>query len=225
MLSTHLAQGQIGNLMTFDNRLMHYGIRVGFTSSKFDLGFSKADSIRAVARGTNSYYTAGFHIAVIGDMRLTDFFNLRLMPGITLVDRKIGYRWDSLYLSSHRLIEQSRGVESVYGDVPIEIKFRAWRWNNFRPYVTGGGSWSFDFASLKKNKNNTQESIVKLNPSEWRYTVGFGVDVFLRYVKFAIEIKAAFGINDLQTPGDEIYDHVVDGMRSRSLMFSFTFEG
>lgn len=219
------AKAQFGNLMSFDSRLMHYGIRVGYTQSKFDITPTNTDSIRQALLTANSYHTAGFHIAVICDMRLTNFFNLRLMPGITLVDRKIDYSWNSTYLATHPLAEMSRTVESVYGDIPLEIKFRAWRWNDLRPYVTAGGSYSFDFSSLRKNKNNNQESIIRLNPNEWRYTIGVGVDVFLHYVKFAIELKTAIGLTNLQTDGNEIYDHAVDHMRSRTFMLSFTFEG
>lgn len=223
--TVHTAWGQLGNLMSFDDKLLHYGIQVGLTRSKFDLTFTRNDDIRAAVQGTASYYTAGFHLAVVGDMRLGRYFNLRALPGIILIDRDIFYNWEPAYQSSHPLLEHHRTVESVYGTLPMEIKFRAWRWQNFRPYLTAGGSYNFDFSSLRKNKNNTEESIIRLNATEWRYSVGVGVDFFLRYVKFAIEMKMAFGINDLQILDDELYTHAIDGIHSRMLMLGFTFEG
>lgn len=219
------AQTQAGNLMSFDDKLLHYGIRVGISRSKFDIDLNTDDGIRQVVQGNASYYTAGFHIAVVGDLRMGRYFNLRLIPGITLIDRDINYNWEPSYLATHPLIENSRTVESVYGDLPLELKFRAWRWGNFRPYVTGGVSYSFDFASLRKNKNNNEESIIRLNASEFRYTFGVGSDFFLRYVKFAIELKMAIGINDLQVRDDELYTTSIDALRSRTVMLSFTFEG
>ena len=216
---------QVGNLGQFDRRLLHYGIQVGLVESKFDIAFSEDDELRQTLQGVNSYYTPGFHIAVIGDMRLNDYLNLRLLPGVTIVSRDIAYSWERGYLDAHRLAETERLAESVYGDIPLELKFRAQRWNDFRPYLTGGISYGFDFASLRRNRNRNNESIVRLQPSDLRYTMGIGFDFFLRYVKFAIELKMNFGLLDLRVPDDDIYIRSMDVMHSRTFMLSFTFEG
>lgn len=217
--------GNLGNLMSFDDKPLHYGIQVGLTRSKFDLEFVHDDALRTAVLGTASYYSEGFHISVVGDLRLGRYFNLRSLPGIILIDRDIYYHWAPSYQETHPLLEQHRTVESVYGHLPLELKLRAWRWYNFRPYLTCGGSYSFDFASLRKNKNNNDEAIIRLNADEWRYSVGAGVDFFLRYVKFAIELKMSFGVNDLLILDEEIYTQTLGSMRSRTLMISFTFEG
>ena len=216
---------QIGNLLSFDDKLIHFGIQIGYTQSKFDLIYTEDDDVRSVLQGATSYYNAGFHIAVIGDLRINRYLNLRFLPGLTLITRKMDYAWEPVYFEQHPLLEPSRTVESVYGDLPLEIKFRAWRWNNFRPYVTAGGCYGFDFASLRKNKNNTEESIIRLNSSDLRYTIGVGVDVFLHYIKFAIEMKMSFGLLDLEVPDNELYTQSVNGMKSRTFMLGFTFEG
>ena len=219
------AQNYTGNLGMFDRRTLHYGIQVGYTLSKFDLAYSENDTLRQTLQGVTSYYAPGFHIAVIGDLRLGNWFNLRLLPGVTLVTRTIGYSWENGYMATHRLAERSRNVESVYGDIPIEFKFRSVRWLNFRPYLTAGASYGFDFASLRKNRNQTNQSIVRLQPHDVRYTMGVGFDVFLRYVKFAIEFKMAFGLFDLKVEDPDIYIRSFDNLKSRTFMLSFTFEG
>lgn len=216
---------QVGNLGKFDSRLIHFGIQVGYTHSKFDLEYTHDDALREILQGTTSYYAPGFHIAAIGDLRLNDRFNLRILPGVTLITRDVAYSWESSYLASHRLAELSRKVESVYGDFPVEIKFRAMRWGNFRPYLTGGISYGFDFASLRKNRNRTDESIIRLEPSDLRYSMGLGFDVFLRYVKFAIDLKMTFGIIDLRVEDPDIYIQAFEHLHSRTFMLSFTFEG
>ena len=219
-------QGQTGNLGQFDRRLLHYGIQVGYTQSKFDLFYSEDAVLRETLQGTTSYYAPGFHIAVIGDMRLNDWFNLRLLPGVTLVTREISYSWEQDYLAAHRAVtELGRNVESVYGDLPIELKFRSVRYGDFRPYLTAGASYGFDFASLRKNRNQTNQSIIRLQPSDLRYTMGVGFDVFLRYVKFAIELKMNFGLLDLKVEDPDIYIRSFDYLRTRTFMLSFTFEG
>lgn len=220
------AQDRPGHLNDFDNKKIHFGIQVGYTQSKFDLQFSEQDSIRQNILGTTSYYSPGFHINIIvPDLRLNDYFNLRLLPGITIISRDMSFAWSEAYTSTHWKYDTRRTVESVYGEIPIEIKFRAKRYTNFRPYLTAGGSWAFDFASLRKNENNNDESIIRLNPIDLRYSAGVGLDFFLRYVKFAIELKMAFGLIDLRVEDDDLYTQSTTELFSRTFMLSFTFEG
>ena len=219
------AQVRASNLGSFDNRLIHFGIQVGYTQSKFDLRYSENDTLRQTIMGVTSYYSPGFHINIIGDFRLGDNFNLRLLPGITLISRDMAYSWSSDYTSTHWKYDLNRTVESVYGEIPVEVKFRANRYMNFRPYLTAGTSLGFDFASLMKNQNNNDESIIRLNVIDLRYTAGVGFDVFLRYVKFAIEFKMAFGLVNLKVNDDDYYTQSSDYLHSRTFMLSFTFEG
>ena len=219
------AQGQVANLGSFDRSLLHYGIQVGYTQSKFDLRFADDAQMRQLLQGVTSYYEKGFHIAVIGDMRLGPWFNLRALPGVTLVTRNITYSWEAGYRAVNHILEPQRAVESVYGDLPIELKFRSVRYGDFRPYVTAGASYGFDFASLRKNRNQTNQSIVRLQPSDLRYSMGLGFDVFLRYVKFAIELKMNFGLLNLKVDDPDIYISSFDYLRTRTFMLSFTFEG
>ena len=209
-------QTRAAHLGSFDNRKLHWGIQVGYTQSKFDLHFSENDTLRQNIQGVTSYYCPGFHINVIGD--------LRLLPGVTLISRDMSYDWSEAYTSTHWKYDLRRTVESVYAEVPLELKFRAKRYTDFRPYLIVGGSWGFDVASLFKNKNNNDESIIRLNPIDLRYTAGVGFDFFLRYVKFAIEFKMAFGVIDLKVQDDDYYTLSTDDLHSRTFMLSFTFE-
>ncbi|MBP5542204.1 MAG: PorT family protein [Bacteroidales bacterium] len=225
LVSTAHAQTRAANLGMFDNQRFHFGIQVGYTHSKFDLMYSEDETLRQNIQGTTSYYSPGFHINIIGDARMGDYLNFRLLPGVTLISRDIAYAWSSAYRETHWKYDEQRTVESVYGEIPAEFKFRSVRYANFRPYLTAGGSFGFDFASLRKNKNNNDESIVRLNPVDLRYTMGVGIDFFLRYVKFAIEMKMSFGIPDLRVVDDDLYTQSVVYLRSRTFMLSFTFEG
>lgn len=223
---TAQAQTRASHLGAFDNSKLHFGIQVGYTQSKFDLHYSLDDTLRQTIQGVTSYYSPGFHINVIAcDLRLNDYFNLRLLPGITLISRDMEYDWSQAYTSTHWKYDHRRTVESVYGEIPVEVKFRAKRYIDFRPYLTAGASWGFDFASLRKNKNNNDESIIRLNAIDLRYTAGVGFDFFLRYVKFAIELKAAFGLINLKVTDDDYYTQSTDDLISRTFMVSFTFEG
>lgn len=216
---------QAYNLINFDQDKYHYGIQVGYTQSKFDIGYTEDPTIRQDLQGVTAYYNPGFHISIIGDMALNKYVSLRALPGVTLITRNMTYAWSPAYEIEHPIVDHKRTVESVYGDIPIEFKFKALRWHDFRPYITTGGSYGFDFASLRKNKNNNNESIIRLQANDLRYSAGVGFDFFLKYVKFAIELKMSFGVLDLKVPDDDLYSLAVDYMKSRTFTLSFTFEG
>ena len=216
---------QVNYLASFDKKKIHYGIQLGYTQSKFEDAYTQDDDVRESLQGTSSYYTPGFHLAVIADFRLGNYFNFRLLPGLTLINRTFNYNWTDAYVAIHHGADAKRSVESVYGELPFDFKFRAFRYHNFRPYLTAGGSYGFDFASMRNNKNNNDQSIVRLNTSDLRYTVGLGFDFYLRYVKFAIELKMSFGITDLKIEDDDLYTRSVDFINTRTFMLGFTFEG
>ena len=220
------AESQVNNLASFDKKKIHFGIQLGYTQSKFEDAYTQDDEVRQSLQGTGSYYTPGFHLAVLSpDIRLGNYFNFRIWPGLTLINRTFNYNWTQQYIEEHHGADAKRSVESVYGEIGMDFKFRAFRYGNFRPYLTAGGSYGFDFASMRNNKNNNDQSIVRLNTSDLRYTMGLGFDFYLRYVKFAIELKMSFGIADLKVPDDDLYTQSVDFINTRTFMLGFTFEG
>ena len=225
LIAGGVVRSQVVNLSNFDRNLLHYGIQIGYSQSKFTIDYTEDADVREVMQGVTSYYNPGFHLAVIGDLKVTPYVNLRMAPGLTLINRSINYYWERGYSNAHKNLDMWRSVESVYGEIPVDLKFRSMRWHNYRPYLTTGISYGFDFASLRNNKNNDDQSIVRLNTSDFRYTAGVGFDFYLRYVKFAIEIKMSFGMPNLAIPDDDYYSRAINGMTSRTVMVGFTFEG
>ena len=225
LIAGGVVRSQVVNLSNFDRNLLHYGIQIGYSQSKFTIDYTEDADVREVMQGVTSYYNPGFHLAVIGDLKVTPYVNLRMAPGLTLLNRSINYYWERGYSNAHKNLDMWRSVESVYGEIPVDLKFRSMRWHNYRPYLTTGISYGFDFASLRNNKNNDDQSIVRLNTSDFRYTAGVGFDFYLRYVKFAIEIKMSFGMPNLAIPDDDYYSRAINGMTSRTVMVGFTFEG
>lgn len=225
LISVSYSYAQVNYLAGFDKKKVHYGIQLGYTQSKFEDAYTLDDDVRQYLQGTSSYYMPGFHLAVITDFRLGNYFNFRLLPGLTLINRTFNYNWTADYLAAHHGADVKRSVESVYGEIPFDFKFRAFRYRNFRPYLTAGGSYGFDFASMRNNKNNNDQSIIRLNTSDLRYTAGIGFDFYMRYVKFAIELKMSFGISDLKIEDDDLYTRSIDFINTRTFMLGFTFEG
>lgn len=222
---TTALSAQIQNLSNFDKNRIHYGIAVGYIQSKFTVKYTTDSDIRENVQGVTSYYIPGFHLTILGDLRINDYLNLRFTPGIAFMDRDLNYAFSEAYLATSHLLDERRTAESVYGDLPIELKMRAMRWRNFRPYLITGAKMGFDFASLKNNKNKNDESIIRLAPVDVSYTAGVGFDFYFTYFKFAIELKMGFGLLELKVPDDTYYTQSIESIKSRTFTLSITVEG
>ncbi len=222
---TTVLPAQIQNLLNIDRNIMHYGISVGYMQSKFTVRYTTDEGVRENIQGVRSYYIPGFHLTIVGDLRVNEYVNLRFLPGISFVDRDLNYALSEDFLATSHLLDKRRTVESVYGDLPLDIKIRSVRWRNFRPYVITGLRYGFDFASLKKNKNKTDESIIRLSPGDLSYTAGVGFDFYFPYFKFAIELKMGFGLTELKVPDDTYYTQSIESIKSRTFTLSITVEG
>lgn len=131
-------------------------------------------------------FSPGFCVNGLFDLRLNNYFNLRVTPGMYFGNRVV------------HMIDTSGGntekqnVKSTFVVLPVDLKFSAMRYRNVRPYVTGGVMPVFD---VTKKRNE----ILKLNSTDIYLTVGFGCDFYLPYFKLNPEIKFCFGMTDVLT--------------------------
>jgi hypothetical protein len=234
---------KVRNDPTHDDKLLHFGFSLGINTMDFH--------IRQSQTGVDSFIVAdiahlqpGFHVHAISNLRLAESFDLRFTPGISFGgERQIQY---SEFRVANRLIDSADIpviVESNFLEFPLIIKYKSKRLNNFRPYLIGGFNTRVDLAATKKTwgRSKKENNLVLVNPLDFYYELGFGMDFYLQYFKFAIELKYSVGITDvLRTrirksgadgtyyvtppPEDAIFTDVIDRMNSRMFMISFHFE-
>ena len=169
------AHAQIQNNGTWDNHKLHYGIHLGLTDNQFELypdhGGLIASQDGLSSMDDRSYHARGFRLAVIGEARLGRCFSLRVMPGVSLF--------------------RALKLESVRGELPVDVKFHPYRWGKVESYITSGLGYGYDFASLRDDSHN---KIKPLNAHDLRYTCGLGLDWYTRLVRVGFELKAGFGL-------------------------------
>lgn len=222
-LTSKFAFGQIPLLANFDDKEIHFGFIVGYNQMLFDLKMKENIALRDTVLSTNSFYSPGFHVGIVSDLRLNNYLNLRFNPGLSFTERSIEYRVvHEEFPEIGKLI--TKKAESVYMDVPLELKIRSHRWRNFRPYIIVGGKYTFDWASLKNVKPEEEEEFLRLAPHDVLVTGGFGFDFYLQYFKFAIELKMSFGMLDLFVADKTYLTRSVDKITSRVFNLTFTFE-
>ena len=185
LLSLHFvpAHAQEG----FSNKKVLYGLHWGFTENWVDLYYSDIEGFaHPLDQGNHSFFAPGTRLNVMYDVRLGNYFRLRVMPGVSLTGRN----WEPSGLSIPTSSTTDYKVISVCGELPVDVKFYPFRWDQL--YLTSGLSYSFDFTSL--NKDLDEGTIQRLNAHDLRYICGVGYEFDTRYVRLGIELKATFGL-------------------------------
>lgn len=163
----------------------------------------------------------GFNLGIVTDLHLGDAFDLRFVPALVFGQRDFEYK---VLLSNNVIESQKRVVESTFLDFPLSFKYKSERVNNGRAFILGGGKVAFDMASLKDvNKSNTK--VIRLNPWDLSYHVGFGIDLYFQYFKFTPQITLNYGINNLLIQDGTVYTKLIDSVTSKCFVLSLCFEG
>ncbi len=167
-----------------DMRRFHLGFSVGmntFGMSFHHNGFVTEDGQTWFM--SQPSYSPGFCVNGLAELRLNNYFSLRVSPGLWFGNRVINY------YDTTNDVSEKQDLKSAYLVLPVEVKFASQRMRNLRPYVIAGAIPAVDVA--KKSSD-----IIKTKGQEFMLSVGFGCDIYLPYFKLIPEIKFCFGLTD-----------------------------
>ena len=218
------------NLPAFDLKRLHFGFTVGFNA--MDLGFIRNYQAEDFIYADVSHIMPGFQVTIVSDLRLNNNWNLRFLPGISFGSREI-YYYDFDYETGPGDPVQLIGANNPVAlgpsflEFPLLFKYRAHRVNNYRPYLVGGLSFRYDM-SAKKEYDGESNDFLRFKPADFYLEFGFGVDTYLKYFKFAPELKLAVGLrNIIENEGRPPYEQFalsIDRAMSYIVMLNFHFE-
>jgi hypothetical protein len=217
----HAQRLVVENLETFQFRPYYFGFVLGFNSMDFVVHPEKVvysnDSLYTV----NSYPEYGFQIGILANKRIKNHLHLRLSTVLAFGERIIDYR----ILHADSFLVDNKKIESTFIEFPLSFKYSSRRYNNFSAYILGGTKYGVDLASQAGKKEQTEDLIIKLKPHDLSLELGVGFDFYLPYFKFGIELKRAFGVNDLLIRENNIFTEDIKRLNSKIWQLSFTFEG
>ena len=176
---------KVQNLPYADNRRWHLGFSIGAYAS--DLSFTHNGYITPEGeewRIDQPNYQPGFCVNGLFDLRLNNYFSVRLSPGMYFGSRDITMK------EINTDARERQNIKSTFVVLPVDIKFSGMRYRNSRPYVTAGVMPAFDVAKKRSD-------ILQLKTSDIYLSVGFGCDFYLPYFKLNPEIKFCFGLSDM----------------------------
>ncbi|NCA74993.1 MAG: PorT family protein [Alphaproteobacteria bacterium] len=235
------------NMPNYDQELFHFGFVLGVNQSFVTIRpianlnsytFTRSympedilptpDSARVLSVSARSI--PGFVISILANMRMGDHFDLRFLPSLAFGDRTLEYNIKTFTAipggTDSALFTKTKKVPSTYISFPLEIRYKAFRYNNFRPYLLVGAQYSLDLASnaKKREAKNRDEKIVKFNASDFYAEAGVGFDFYNEWFKFGVELKMMYGFLDVLKHENNIYTESIEKLNSKIFQLSLTFE-
>ncbi len=211
---------KVQNRPYIDQRIWHYGFLVAIHTQDYKIVNSgKVTDDGEVWFADVPEYSPGFSVGVLGELYLHKYASLRFIPTLAFGDKSVVFREQE---SGERT---TQNIKSTYLSIPVDLKFSAERFNNYRPYVVMGVNPTVDL-TVKK----ARQLLVK--PFDCMVELGFGCDIYLPFFKLIPELKFGFGLFDmLKKNRDDLndlslmkYTEAVNQINSRSISLTFYFE-
>ena len=205
------------NYLNFANKRYYFGITLGYNSSQYAVARSKNfilnDSIRSLYSPSN----AGFNLGMIANYKLNNYFDIRVVPTLSFASRSVMFE----RVTGN---ETRKNVESVFVELPVQVRFKSALYHDFRLFVLSGVKYSYDVSSRSRTRNGATQ--LKVSPSDYQIEVGAGAQFYFPFFIFSPEVKYSQGVSNLLIYNNQlIYSNVIDRLFSRTLTVSLHFEG
>lgn len=222
------------NLANFDTRPYHFGFMLSGNRSHFH--FAMSDSASADFRGVYNKPLPSFNMHLMGSYTLSKHWRVRFEPGLSFQDRQLNFlfneptavvdpfTYDTTYTYSMK--ETEKMTEAVYLDIPVMFKWRTERVNNVAAYTLVGFKYTRDFQSQEDVNQQLQSgNALRLKSGNVCADVGAGLDFFLPYFKFAVQLKTEHGLRNVLIRDGGTFSSPLEFLKTRSVVLSFCFEG
>ena len=128
---------KVQNRPYIDLRAWHYGFLFGLHVQ--DLELVHNGHVNVLDDGTEEAwfaevpsYSPGFNVGVLGEARFTNELSLRIIPTMYFGDKTVEF------FEQNKGLGTQQTIKSTYFTVPVDVKWSAPRFNNYRPYVVAG---------------------------------------------------------------------------------------
>jgi hypothetical protein len=216
----HEAQGffskeKVRNKPNFDKKQFSWGYYLG--TNVYDFNFDYLDRIDEVIVEKG----IGFNVGLIGNMRINDYIDLRLEPGVIFTTRNLTFP------NFEEEKDAFREVKSAYVHIPLLVKFSTKRLNNFKPFIVAGGALATNLSSNEGNPDDNSAGEFRMETNMQFLEVGFGIDFYLEYFKFSPSIRGVFALKDeliRDNDPSSAWTSNIDQMKTRGVFINFTFQ-
>jgi hypothetical protein len=202
------------NLPNYDSKAMHYGFYLAGNTSRFSIVHSSyyVERLRDSMLVNPKFYP-GFAIGFVLNRRITDFIDLRFLPGVSFYSRGVEYKTPA------ETVTQEMGATSI--ELPLLFKFKSLRRSNFRMYLVGGAKAGVDIGNKRKASTSSE---LEVTNEDFAIEYGVGLDMFYPFFKFAPELRFSNGITNRYAPGVNPYSRSIKRVVSNTVTLYLNFE-
>jgi hypothetical protein len=208
------------NLPNYDDKTLHYGFVLALNYATFTLKPSSTFyQLNDTLRRVNPIGVGGFTLGFILNARLQDHFDFRVTPQVGFYQRGVEY---SFYNKKTGSIDKDlQTVEATFVELPLLVKFKSQRRNNFRMYVIGGVKPSL--STSNKNKDQRPDKL-RFNSYDFAIDYGLGCDIYFPLFKLSPEIRFSNGLANMKAKDNNLYANTIQNLRTNTITLMLNFE-
>lgn len=217
---SQIKRGSNYNYKAFSAKSYYFGITLGYNQSSYRLNYADDFILNDSIQTIQSIQGPGFNIGAIMNMKLGNYFDLRLMfPTLSFASKNITYT-----RSSNKRNPFTRKVNSTLLEIPFHVRYKSAPFHDKRLFLVAGVKYSYDLSSDSRTRQAS--SLIKISPTDFLIEVGGGIQFFMPYFIFSPEFKYSHGIsNTLIYNGNIEESKVIEKIFSRTFTISLHFEG
>lgn len=203
------------NLQNEDQAFLNWGYFLGFNQYDFKFDYKNDFGDILVDK------SIGFNVGLIGEMNLHEFLDLRFEPGLFYTQRTLGFPGFT------DPVDAIREVQSTYINFPLLLKVSARRLGNWKPFIIGGVGTQLNLGSNEASLDDNSSGTFRMKKSVFHYELGFGIDFYTEYFKFAPSIRGVFALSDELVPDNDPnspWTGNINSLKTRGIFINFTFE-
>lgn len=224
----------VQNKPYIDLRPLHFGISLGVHLQDAELTNVGPQTFELPEGGTMDgnvlcdvdNWNPGFSVGVLADLRLSKHFSLRVLPSMHFGQKHLVFRNLNELNEVGMPVIETQDLKNTYISIPIDLKFAAERFNNYRPYIIAG-------VNPMLNLSGQDQDYIQLKRQELMFEVGLGCDLYLPFFKLIPELKFCFGLTnalnkdhagELRDVNKWPYAKSVSAAHTKMVVLTFYFE-
>ena len=234
---------RMDNLEDFDLKKFSYGFFLAANNFDYKMNLSPVFGMDDSKSLVESKATYSFGAGLIGKMRLNEFMDLRLEPGLHFVQRDLTfntfdhvnqYAGGTNYNLPFTPITEpgdemiNKVVKSTYIDIPLLLEVHGDRWYNSRPYAAAGINYLVNLQSNQTSMDDNQQNTFRTTTHNFGWSAEIGIQLYFSRFKLTPAIRGTFFTNNELVSDKETtppyWTPAISTMQTRAFMLVLKFE-
>ncbi|CAG5012251.1 hypothetical protein DYBT9275_05138 [Dyadobacter sp. CECT 9275] len=203
------------HLEYYDDKPLHYGILFAIPFTRYNFSHSDDFLTRDTSYLIESPTTTAFRMGFTINAYLTDHFDLRTTPSVSLYERQMKFSYPGG-------TEKIQKRESTWVEIPLLLKYKSNRRVNSRMYMIAGITMSIE-TNVKRNRG-AGSGTLDTKTSDFTVDYGIGYEQFFEFFKFAPELRFSHGLSNVLQPSANSTTSGIKRLTTHTVTLYLNFE-